>query len=90
MTTRTLARRLEQLESILAPAREPRMAEVRIISSATREGVQRFFTPWGEPEGRRRKKTTPVRAAKVAADSVDWRPAFYVSRSLLSITSPGL
>jgi hypothetical protein len=55
-----LARRLSKLEKTSARARETReqpMAEVRIISSATGEIVQHFFTPWGEPNDRRRGRT---------------------------------
>jgi len=43
-------RRLERLEAELAPAIDPPMAEVIIVTSADGCVVERFLTPWSAPE----------------------------------------
>lgn len=46
-------RRLDRLDAQLAPAIDPPMAEVIVITSEDGCVVERFLTPWNEPDHRR-------------------------------------
>ncbi len=55
MSSRNLARRLERLETELAPPADPEMMEIRFLALVGGEILFRFFIPRDPPKhGRRR------------------------------------
>jgi hypothetical protein len=70
MSSRSLTRRLEQLEAELAPPKDPKMMEIQFVSLVGGEILHRMFMPAEPPKrGRRRPWSQNV---DIPASSWNW------------------